>query len=389
MEPPLTPTPTTYIDDMDSTCSTPYVSAPSSPGREPPSCGGVGGGGGYHYYYSAPASPMHFLISSQNQIPFSSEKSTSDFNDFDFSATLTNPGVHGLTSSGPMSSADELFFNGQIRPMKLSSHLQRPQMLTPLTDGDENDQDFDENVENMENDDVSIVRGRDMKLRSHSLRRRTRSLSPLRSTSSFDWHQDNDDFAPHKQNDHFAPGGEEIVVETEVGNGEGGQIGEDVKLPETTTSGSSSRSSSVGRSSKRWVLLKEFLYRSKSEGRSNGQRFWGNLSFSPVTKDKKLDKLEKCEEKLKIPKMKSFSKVNTNNSGTEGVKKKRVNGIMRKRRMGAHEIHYTANRAQAEEMRKKTFLPYRQGLLGCLGFSSRSYGAWNGFTRALNPVSSS
>jgi hypothetical protein len=53
-----------------------------------------------------------------------------------------------------------------------------------------------------------------------------------------------------------------------------------------------------------------------------------------------------------------------------------------------HELHYTANRAQAEEMKKKTFLPYRQGLLGCLGFSSKGYGAMNGFARALNPVSS-
>uniref|UniRef100_A0A803KNT1 Uncharacterized protein n=1 Tax=Chenopodium quinoa TaxID=63459 RepID=A0A803KNT1_CHEQI len=58
------------------------------------------------------------------------------------------------------------------------------------------------------------------------------------------------------------------------------------------------------------------------------------------------------------------------------------------KRRSAHEMHYAANRAQAEEMRKKTFLPYRQGLLGCLGFNSKSYGALNGFARALNPVSS-
>ncbi|GFP89636.1 hypothetical protein PHJA_001107400, partial [Phtheirospermum japonicum] len=53
-----------------------------------------------------------------------------------------------------------------------------------------------------------------------------------------------------------------------------------------------------------------------------------------------------------------------------------------------HELHYTTNRAQAEEMKKKMFLPYRQGLLGCLGFSSKSYGAFSGFTRNLNPISS-
>ncbi|KVI06890.1 EF-Hand 1, calcium-binding site-containing protein [Cynara cardunculus var. scolymus] len=38
------------------------------------------------------------------------------------------------------------------------------------------------------------------------------------------------------------------------------------------------------------------------------------------------------------------------------------------RKVSAHEIHYTANRAVAEEMRRKTFLPYKSGLLGCLGF---------------------
>uniref|UniRef100_J3LN05 Uncharacterized protein n=2 Tax=Oryza brachyantha TaxID=4533 RepID=J3LN05_ORYBR len=53
----------------------------------------------------------------------------------------------------------------------------------------------------------------------------------------------------------------------------------------------------------------------------------------------------------------------------------------------AHERLYAApNRAQAEEMRRRTFLPYRQGLLGCLGFSSRGYGALHGFTKTLNPV---
>ncbi|XP_071736782.1 uncharacterized protein [Rutidosis leptorrhynchoides] len=39
-----------------------------------------------------------------------------------------------------------------------------------------------------------------------------------------------------------------------------------------------------------------------------------------------------------------------------------------KRKVSAHEIHYTANRAVAKEMRRKTFLPYKSGLLGCLGF---------------------
>ncbi|CAK9153599.1 unnamed protein product [Ilex paraguariensis] len=65
-----------------------------------------------------------------------------------------------------------------------------------------------------------------------------------------------------------------------------------------------------------------------------------------------------------------------------------ANGVG-KRRMGglsAHEAHYMDNRAEAEGMRKKTFLPYKQGLLGCYSFSSKSHGAMNGFVKTLNLV---
>jgi hypothetical protein len=37
---------------------------------------------------------------------------------------------------------------------------------------------------------------------------------------------------------------------------------------------------------------------------------------------------------------------------------------------------YAARRAEVEEMRRRTFLPYQQGLLfGCLGLTSRLSGA--------------
>lgn len=163
-----------FSEEIDSACSTPYVSAPSSPGR-----------GSAGYFYSAPASPMHFILS--NSTLSSSSKSTktetttlstsSSSFEFEFSARYE--------AKGPVSSADELFLNGQIRPMKLSSHLQRPQMLAPLQDLDENNgEDY------IETGDASdkIVRGRDLRLRDRSLRRRTRSMSPLRS-SPFQWQE--------------------------------------------------------------------------------------------------------------------------------------------------------------------------------------------------------
>jgi hypothetical protein len=180
--------------------------------------------------------------------------------------------------------------------MKLSSHLQ---MLPPLMDADEI---------NGDDDDFQEERERNLKLRSGSLRRKTRSMPP------------------------------DTDGEIEINEMRGEE---------------SSRSSSGGQGSKRWVFLKEFLYRSKSEGRI--QKFWFSKSFSPAKAPPK---------SAEIP----------------------------ARRLGsssAHELHYTANRAQREVMRKKTFLPYSQGLLGCLRFSSKSYGAINGFTgTSFNPLSS-
>ncbi|XP_052189946.1 uncharacterized protein LOC127799755 [Diospyros lotus] len=338
-----------HYDDVDSTCSTPYVSAPSSPSR-----GGLGGGG---FFYSAPASPMHFLLcssrTSPNFAPPVSEASMSASFEFDFSARF-GIGTTGSALAGSMSSADELFLNGQIRPMKLSTHLQRPQLLAPLPDLDEVEADSEATLDKAERNEP---RGREVKWRDRSLRRRTRSMSPLR-TSSFQWHE----------------GAEERAQTESKRNKE--------ELASTETTPSSSRSSSVSRSSRKWELLKDFLYRSKSEGRNNGHKFWSSISFSPVSKERKTATESTATETKKVKQSQPSVKEPTS-SKTKKVKRRRAVPPP-----SPHELHYTANRAQAEEMRKKTFLPYRQGLLGCLGFSSKSYGAMNGLARALNPVSS-
>lgn len=402
--------------DNDSTCSTPYVSAPSSPGRGAPISG---------FYYSAPASPMHFILSNSaamsinssipTHVEVSPASSTCSF-EFDFSARSA---TNGTASAGSMSSADELFLNGQIRPMKLSTHLQRPQILAPLLDLEDPDDVFGDEVP------VIAERGRDVKLRDRSLRRRTRSMSPLR-TMSFEWQDDFEVKSTNKNEEkkkHIIAKDKKLCDDDNDNiNGIIGNEEEEMVSSETTPceSGASSRSSSVGRSSRRWVFLKEFLYRSKSEGRNNGHKFWGSLSFSPVKDKIKMEKFmnpkipsnfsgNSSKEKnttaasLETPSTESTAssegkkpKQSSTGGGTkEGKKKmgnnngKAVNGVGKRRvPPSPHELHYTANRAQAEELRKKTFLPYRQGLLGCLGFSSKSYGAMNGFARALNPVSS-
>nr|CAN74687.1 hypothetical protein VITISV_020417 [Vitis vinifera] len=376
-----------FSEDIDSTCSTPYVSAPSSPGRGPTG-----------YFYSAPASPMHFVLSSKAVAACDSgfvvSSSESGSFEFEFSSRFSSD---GKGPSGSMSSADELFLNGQIRPMKLSSHLQRPQILAPLMDleGEEEDEESKDGEE-FEKRERSVVRGRDLRLRNRSMHRKARSMSPLRN-AAFEWHEEPVRGEQEEVNER-ALDSEELECEKT-----------DTPSTETTPSGSasSSRSSSSGRNSKKWVFLKDLLYRSKSEGRGNSkEKFWSSISFSP-SKEKKLSstslpfssstdekpqtapsaaaEAQKEKEKGK-QRQKGSKQASTKKSGSG----KPTNGVAAKRRVppSPHELHYTANRAQAEEMKKRTFLPYRQGLLGCLGFSSKGYGALNGLTRTLNPVSS-
>uniref|UniRef100_A0A0D3HVL8 Uncharacterized protein n=1 Tax=Oryza barthii TaxID=65489 RepID=A0A0D3HVL8_9ORYZ len=58
-------------------------------------------------------------------------------------------------------------------------------------------------------------------------------------------------------------------------------------------------------------------------------------------------------------------------------------GRLRCRRRSAHERMYAARRAEVEEMRRRTFLPYQQGLLfGCLGLTSRLSSAAAGKSRS-------
>ncbi|KAL2476038.1 Uncharacterized protein Adt_36774 [Abeliophyllum distichum] len=92
--------PPRFSEDVDSTCSTPYgVSAPSSPGHASSLPSG--------YFFSAPASPMHFLLSKEKVEPFSSKyeliffksESGSSF-EFEFCSRLS---PNGLSGNGSMS----------------------------------------------------------------------------------------------------------------------------------------------------------------------------------------------------------------------------------------------------------------------------------------------
>ncbi|KAJ4961533.1 hypothetical protein NE237_021443 [Protea cynaroides] len=86
-----------FSEEIDTTCSTPYFNAPSSPGR-------VHNG----YYFIAPANPMHFILSS---LPSSTSAST-------FAFSSNDPFVSGsfefeFSSRFP---SNTLTFAASIRP---------------------------------------------------------------------------------------------------------------------------------------------------------------------------------------------------------------------------------------------------------------------------------
>ncbi|KAK1277022.1 hypothetical protein QJS04_geneDACA019612 [Acorus gramineus] len=103
--------------------------------------------------------------------------------------------------------------------------------------------------------------------------------------------------------------------------------------------------------SRKWRLRDLLLFRSASEGASStagiGGRAKGYYGVPPASD------------------VKGSSFRSTDGGSVSG-------------RVSAHEIHYTANRAVSEELKKKTALPYRHGLLGWLGFNPTVHGSSRG-----------
>ncbi|KAK3151385.1 hypothetical protein QOZ80_3AG0245180 [Eleusine coracana subsp. coracana] len=328
-------------DDFDSMCSTPFASAPSSPGRSPAI--GFGGGG---YFFSAPASPIHHLLlsssSSASTAPGAGRCCAGDA-EFEFGG----PGGH-------MISADELFHNGQIRPLT----------LPPLPDLDPDGSDDDDGP-------APAARGRDVTPRCGSVHRRARSISPLRSASPrlkllSVTAPDLARPAPDAKEEEAVP---PVTASSRSSSS-------------SSTSSSSSSAASGPRGSRRWVLIKDMLlHRSKSEPAARA-------NDSPAAKPERAWPFSPAWASHRDRESADAAAGGVEDGRTRG----QAGGARRQGRRGktvaaAHERLYAApNRAQAEEMRRRTFLPYRQGLLGCLGFSSRGYGALHGLTKTLNPV---
>uniref|UniRef100_A0ACD5YKB0 Uncharacterized protein n=1 Tax=Avena sativa TaxID=4498 RepID=A0ACD5YKB0_AVESA len=278
-----------------SACSTPFVSAPSSPARDPSFHAAAG------FCFSAPASPAR-----------GADDCGYEF-DFDFSSQFPSP------VAAAMSSADELFHNGQIRPMRLSSFLLRSQAPPPLSD-----RPTGSRMPPLEAPVPLDERGR---FRSRSVHRRSRSLSPFRA---------------HWMSPLASPPPAKDSVQTAAS----------ASRSSSSSSTASSASSSTSRRCRRWWFLKNLVHQKKSDG----------------SKRRPLASLPPAPARLK--KNASLASPKTDPAPAVG---------RRGRGRSPHERLYEARRAEAEDMRRRTFLPYRQGLLGCLGFGSRGFGAIHGF----------
>lgn len=260
---------------------------------------------------------------------------------FDFSGQLESSSL----------SADELFDGGKIKPLKPPPRLQSAaaaDSLSPKSPRSPKNKikqalsprhkmkDFDPfaaaleqtrkesvstssgtaiNQERPGRNDDQVQRGRERTQKSSSIRQKgTRSLSPLRvSDLLLDHHEDNQKNA--KDN-----------------------------------SASSFSSSFSWFWYRKWKLKDLLLFRSASEGRA--------MSKDQLNKYCVLKKNNAEQEDVKSSSFRS-----TDSAGSS------VSSSKRRGQVSAHELHYTANRAVSEELKKKTFLPYKQGLLGCLGFN--------------------
>ncbi|KAL7117104.1 hypothetical protein ACP275_03G050300 [Erythranthe tilingii] len=125
---------------------------------------------------------------------------------------------------------------------------------------------------------------------------------------------------------------------------------ENKELPPPPPSNVCSALSATVKVQRKWRLKDFFLFRSASEGRAAEK-----------------DPLKRYTAALRHS---SFRAIDSPGSRT---------GSRRRGPVSAHELHYTMNRAVSEDLKKKTFLPYKQGILGRLAFNPAVHALANGF----------
>ncbi|XWS39976.1 hypothetical protein CRYUN_Cryun18bG0100500 [Craigia yunnanensis] len=356
--------------NFDSTCSSPYLTAPSSPQR-------FG-----NFFFSAPTSPtlassfyrelndISHVTNSSSAVPFEWEEkpgtpkrkgfdgrvdredqNNSDDGDgcedfeFNFSGQLERTSL----------SAEELFDGGKIRPLKpppgyeqFSSTVSSPRSPKSRAFRKNDFDPFEAAIEKSRKRVVELKEPpqqkqeqerKNIQLQSQQ-RGRERNSGSSTSSSSYNFvHKKSRSLSPLRVSD--------IMFEQEESS-----LQSEKTIASTTGNPKSYVSSilsaiSFSKGNRKWKLKDLLLFRSASEGRAT--------SKDPLRKYSLLSKKEPDYVK------------NASFRSTESIGS--VSSSRRRAPVSPHELHYTANRAVSEEMRRKTFLPYKQGLLGCLGFN--------------------
>ncbi|QCE16555.1 uncharacterized protein LOC114164235 [Vigna unguiculata] len=207
-------------------------------------------------------------------------------------------------------SAEELFDGGKIKPLIEDDLLDsvKSPLLPPAQP-----RRSSKKKEGQEEEEER--RGRDRSVCSSSSRSRVaRSLSPCNRVSHYTWDEESNQAQDNKE----------------------GSVSDAVSL-----------SSSSSKSSRKWRFRDFLLFRSASEGRGS--------SKDPLRKFPAFYKKPQ-DPKTSIP----------SPSPGPGPRPRR------KEPLSAHELHYARKKAETEDLKKRTYLPYKQGILGRLaGFGSR------------------
>ncbi|XP_011017232.1 PREDICTED: uncharacterized protein LOC105120650 [Populus euphratica] len=342
--------------DFNEARTSPFLSAPSTPKRFGDCT------------FSTPTSPSHvaeFYSYFDSLIDINEERTGFTFHWDERPGTPKSPRATANTNSEDdfafdfcvelektSLSADELFDGGKIRPLKPPPRLQgegftqRSPLSSPRSSmqkgkrmireafwpGKKKDSDpFATAVENSRKRTDQNERGRQVEkvsgLTSSSSIGASRSLTLFRA-SEYTWEEE-------KQLDKIT--------------------NQPAENPKASVSSNSSSSSSSRSSSRKWRLRDFLLFRSASEGYAHDKDHL-----------RKYSGLFKKHEDGKEP---SF--LSTDSSGSASSR--------RKVPVSAHELHYTVNKAASENLKKKTFLPYKQGFFGRLAFNPAPHAPGNGF----------
>lgn len=271
-------------------------------------------------YMSAPSSPKHFGLDPLEfyypyaATPTSPAAAVDDDDDFafDFSGQLENN-----AQPPALTSADELFDQGKIRTLRPPPSLRSPHDAPAATINRERNSPFSAFSPEI----------------SHSQSPKgSRSVSPLRTGKGIV--------------DHF---------QTPISS-----------HPSPIAAISCSCKGGGGEGSWKWRIKDFLLFRSSSEGRATG-----DMSKDFLRKFTALPSSSSSQPKLKkegggnVSRSSSFRSVDGNESVRQGSARCSVS---------PHVRHYTANKAAAEEIKKKTALPYRQSFFSCLRFSPSLHG---------------